>query len=198
MDCGPALDAPSVVLLVIEGLLPVATVYHRTLVDSIVAAIRWRCYASIRRALTAAVAMATVLLLGEILRGVTNWLRAVQAELVQDHISGLIHQKSMRWISRFTNPLSSMTTCTGPAEASHRPIGNPIPTGSYMLAQTGYIVWLLAGRCSVPVAVTISGTGGFLALSGYAAIALLVQGHADSALSAWYLPSCLSCFSGGH
>ncbi len=56
-------------------------------------------------------------------------------------------------------------------------IGNSISTGSYFLFQLSYIAWLLAGRCSAPVALTISGAGGFLAVSVYAAIALLLQGH---------------------
>jgi len=39
--------------------------------------------------------MAMVLLISELLRGVINWVRTAQAELVQDHIMGLIHRKSI-------------------------------------------------------------------------------------------------------
>ncbi len=42
-----------------------------------------------------ALLMAMVLLLSELLGGVINWARTAEAELVQDHISGLIHRKSI-------------------------------------------------------------------------------------------------------
>ena len=39
--------------------------------------------------------MAGIMLVSELLRGVAGWVRAAQAELVQDHITSLIHQKSV-------------------------------------------------------------------------------------------------------
>ena len=76
-------------LLVVQGLLPAATVYlTRELINALVAR-------EIRLSITLAAAMAAVLLLGELLRGAIGWIRAVQSELVQDHINSLIHRKSV-------------------------------------------------------------------------------------------------------
>jgi ATP-binding cassette, subfamily B, bacterial len=73
------------VLLVIQGALPAATVYlSRALVNSLVAR-------EMRTTLLWATAIGIILLLGELLRGAIGWIRTVQSELVQDHISKLIH-----------------------------------------------------------------------------------------------------------
>jgi ATP-binding cassette subfamily B protein len=82
------------ILLLVQGFLPVATVYlTRPLVNGIVAGVHsggnWRPI------LLPAVLMAVVLLLSELLRGVINWVRTAEAEFVQDHITGLIHRKSV-------------------------------------------------------------------------------------------------------
>ncbi len=85
------------VLLVAQGLLPVAMVYlTRPLVDSILAAARSRGDSSqVRHALLLAGAMAAILLLAEVLRSLTVWVRTAQSELLQDHIRELIHRKSV-------------------------------------------------------------------------------------------------------
>ncbi len=86
-----------IVLLVIQGLLPVASVYlTRLLVNSLVAiagkGMEWE---SIRLILVPGVLMAGVLLLTEFLRSAIEWVRTAQSELVQDHISTLVHEKSV-------------------------------------------------------------------------------------------------------
>ena len=86
-----------VVLLVFQGLLPVATVYlTRSLVNSLVAIVgagmSWK---SIQTILVPVSLMAGVLLLTEILRSVIEWVRTAQSELVQDNISTLVHEKSV-------------------------------------------------------------------------------------------------------
>ncbi len=85
------------VLLVVQGLLPVTTVYlTRTLVNRLVAVIgigfSWE---SVQTILVPAAVMAGVLLLTEFLRSASEWIRTAQSELVQDHISALIHEKSV-------------------------------------------------------------------------------------------------------
>ncbi len=85
------------VTLAVQGVLPAATVFlTRTLVNGLVAAIRaggdWE---SFRPVLPPAIVLALVLLLSEAARGIANWIRQVQSELVQDHIRGLIHRKSV-------------------------------------------------------------------------------------------------------
>ena len=104
-------------LLVLQGLLPVAIVLlTRDLVDGLASAIggtggvmgstgavmdstsavgaslEWHSAAPV---LIPAALMGGVLLLGELLRGASDWVRAVQAKLVEDHISGLVHEKSV-------------------------------------------------------------------------------------------------------
>lgn len=86
-----------VVLLVVQGLLPVATVYlTRLLVNSLVAVIGagilWK---SIQTILLPVALMAGVLLITEVLRSLIEWVRTAQSELVQDHISNLVHKKSV-------------------------------------------------------------------------------------------------------
>lgn len=85
------------VLLVIQGLLPVATVYlTRPLVDSLAKAVGGGVgLQNIKPTLILVVLMATVLLLSGCLQGVNSWIRTAQSEQVQDYIRRLIHQKSM-------------------------------------------------------------------------------------------------------
>ena len=84
-------------LLIVQGLLPVATVYlTRLLVDSLVVVVgRGGTWESIRPSLVWITLMALVFLSKELLRGVSSYIRTIQSERVRDYISGLIHQKSM-------------------------------------------------------------------------------------------------------
>jgi len=86
-----------IILLAAQGLLPVATVYlSRPLVNSLVAAARsGGSWIEVRRALILVVLTAAVLLVTEALSGVESWIRTAQSELVQDHISSLVHEKSV-------------------------------------------------------------------------------------------------------
>ena len=85
------------VLLIIQGLLPAATVYlTKLLVDALVAAVgAGSSWPSLRPVLSFAALMAGLMLLTELLRSVTSWIRAAQADLLYDHIRGLIHQQSV-------------------------------------------------------------------------------------------------------
>jgi len=85
------------VLLVIQGLLPVASVYlTRALVDNLVTALRADAsWSAFQEVLPFVIGMAIVLLLTELLSYVTGFVRTVQGEMVRDHISGLIHKKSV-------------------------------------------------------------------------------------------------------
>jgi ATP-binding cassette, subfamily B, bacterial len=84
-------------LLLVQGVLPAATVYlTRSIVDSIVAVAGANISpSSIQTLLLPALLMAGVLLLGEGLQGASEWVRTAQSELVQDHISGLVHQQAI-------------------------------------------------------------------------------------------------------
>ncbi|MCY7282687.1 MAG: ABC transporter ATP-binding protein/permease [Cyanobacteria bacterium CAN_BIN43] len=86
------------VLLIIQGVLPAATVYlTRTLVNQLVVVVgtgvSWQ---SVQVILLPAALMAAVLLLTEVLQGSSEWVRTAQSDLVQDYISGLVHQQSVR------------------------------------------------------------------------------------------------------
>jgi ATP-binding cassette, subfamily B, bacterial len=84
-------------LLLVQGLLPVATVYlTRTLVDQLVVSVRaGGSWDQMRPTLILAAVMLGIMALIELLQSVTEWIRTAQSELVQDHISALVHAKSI-------------------------------------------------------------------------------------------------------
>jgi ATP-binding cassette subfamily B protein len=84
-------------LLIFQGLLPIGTVYlTRSLVNTLVAAVRATApLSSGRSALLLMAAMAALLLLAEGARVVARWVRTGLADRVQDHISQLVHRKSI-------------------------------------------------------------------------------------------------------
>ena len=87
------------VLLVIQGLLPVATVYlARAAVDSLSIALDAGSFANLqamKSPLTIIGLVATVWILTESLRSITAWVGTVQSELVSDHIYELIHTQAI-------------------------------------------------------------------------------------------------------
>jgi ATP-binding cassette, subfamily B, bacterial len=85
------------ILLVVQGLLPVATVHlTRLLVDSLVPSMAGNgTWESFRPVATLAVLLGLTLLLTELLQTGIEWARSNQSEFIQDHISALIHEKSV-------------------------------------------------------------------------------------------------------
>ena len=78
-----------IVLLIIQGLLPAAIVYlTKLVVDGVVVR-------DVRHVLLRLLLLGGVLLLMEVVRNGINWVRTVRAELLQDHITSLIHEKSV-------------------------------------------------------------------------------------------------------
>lgn len=94
-------------LLLLQGLLPVATVYlTRTLVNGLATLIGagggWQ---SLQPLIPAAIAMVIVLIAIESCQSVAKWLRTAQSELVQDHVHELIQKQAMRLdLSFYDNP----------------------------------------------------------------------------------------------
>lgn len=86
-----------VLLLIVQGVLPAAAVYlTKLLVDSLIRALRSAgSWPEMRHVLLLSLLLGGVLLLMEIVRNAINWIRTVQAELLQDHITSLIHEKSV-------------------------------------------------------------------------------------------------------
>jgi ATP-binding cassette, subfamily B, bacterial len=84
-------------LLIIQGLLPIVTVYlTRALVDNLVVALQAEdSWSAFRSVLPFVIVMAGVFLVGALLEYTASFVRTMQAERVKDHISGLIHHQSI-------------------------------------------------------------------------------------------------------
>src|SRR3989454_9731081 len=84
------------ILLVVQGLMPVALVYlTKPLVDGLQAAVgRGTSWETVRPVLLIVVGIGGVLLLTELLKVCLEWIGTAQSELVQDHITDLVHAKS--------------------------------------------------------------------------------------------------------
>lgn len=84
-------------ILIALGLAPLASVaLTKKLVDALVVATRsgvsWQ---SARPAVIAGALIAAVAIASELLQGMMDWVRTAQSELIQDHISSLVHQQSI-------------------------------------------------------------------------------------------------------
>jgi len=86
-----------IVLLIVQGLVPAAIVYlTKLVVDGVVTALRnGSQWPDVRPVVMRLVVLGSLLLLMEVVRNAINWVRTVQAELLQDHITALIHEKSV-------------------------------------------------------------------------------------------------------
>src|SRR6266436_4084665 len=85
-----------IILLVVEGVLPAASVYlTKLVVDGLVKALKnGGSWPDVRSVLVLVAVLAGFMLLLEIVHGAIGWIRTVQAELLKDHITSLIHAKS--------------------------------------------------------------------------------------------------------
>ena len=83
-------------LLVVQGLMPVALVYlTRPLVDGLAKTVgHGTSWDTVQPVLIVAVCIGSILLLTELLRVCLEWIGASQSELIQDHIIDLVHRKS--------------------------------------------------------------------------------------------------------
>ena len=82
------------VLLLIQGLLPAATVYlTREVVNSLASALE--SSTDVGRALLLVALMAGLMLFKLLLGGVSSWVQTMQSEKVQDHLYELVHTQAM-------------------------------------------------------------------------------------------------------
>jgi len=112
-------------LLLIQGLLPIATVYlSRALVDSLVSALgSGRDWAAIQPTLVWVGLLALVMLANEILGSLSTWVRTAQGELVSDHIYSLIHEKAVNLdLSFFETPAFYDQLHRARVDALRRPV----------------------------------------------------------------------------
>jgi len=86
-----------VVLLVAQGLLPVAMVHlTRVVVDRLATATATEMTpGSVWHVMSPAIVLALVYLLSELMRALTRLVRTAQADLVRDDVSGLVHRHTM-------------------------------------------------------------------------------------------------------
>jgi len=96
-DATPRWTAVWVFLLIAQGLLPVALVYlTRIVVDRLTlvagAGVSWE---ALRAVLVPGGLMASLILLTEALRAGARLVRTAQTDLVRDHVSGLIHERTI-------------------------------------------------------------------------------------------------------
>jgi ATP-binding cassette, subfamily B, bacterial len=144
-------------LLTIQGLLLVATVYlTRVLVDRLAGSLRGGELGSDLLPLLALVAsLAGILLVSEVLRSLIAYIRTVQGEILKDHISGLIHQKSAAVdLAFYESPDFYDHLHRARAEAGYRPvamlesIGHLIHNGLTLVAMGAVLlpfgIWLPA------------------------------------------------------
>ncbi len=136
-------------LLVAQGLLPIASVYlARAAVNALVAAIRaggkWDV---VLPTLVLAAAFAAVLLALEVMHNLNTWVRTALAEYTQDHISGLIQAKSVTAdLAFYDTPEFYDNLHRAREEASYRPallvdsIGGLLQNGITLVAMTAVLI----------------------------------------------------------
>jgi ATP-binding cassette subfamily B protein len=112
------------VVLVGQGVLPVATVYlTRILVDALVAGVKGRAGTSWHAVVGPGIAFAIVLLLGEVLPTIASWVSLGQSECVQDHIQARIHRQSVEVdLGFYETPEFYDHLHRARMEASYRPV----------------------------------------------------------------------------
>lgn len=138
-----------VVLSVVEGLLPVLLVYlTRFLVDSIVF---WANHRQdddeLLRVLVAGAMIAGVMIVTRVLRSARSWTGEAQADLLRDHISGLIHAKSVEADLQFyDSPEFYDHLHRAREEARYRPVqlldnlGSLLQNGITLIAMIGILI----------------------------------------------------------
>lgn len=149
-----------IVLLGLQGLLPGVSIYvTRSLVDSLVL-VALHDGTAVHTALVLVALMAVILLFSELLRSATAWVRTSQAELIQDHLSGLIHRKSTEMdLEFYESPDYYDHLHRARSEASHRPVALLESLGSMLqngITLAAMLIVLLPFGLWVPMALLAS------------------------------------------
>ncbi len=137
------------ILLLFQGMLPVAIVYlTRWLVDGLVASVEaGGTWESVQPTLILVALMAGVMLANELLNSASGWIRTAQSELVKDHISTLIHKKSVAVdLAFYESPEYYDHLHRARAEAQYRPLallenaGNLVKNSITLLAMAAVLI----------------------------------------------------------
>ncbi len=134
------------VLLVVQGLVPVAIVYlTRLLVDSLAAAVvaKSTAWENINMLLMLVGLLAALMLLNQLLSSAAGWARSAQSELIQDHISALIHDQSIAVdLAFYEMPEYYDRLDRARSDASYRPVA--LVAGLGQLVQDGITLVAMA------------------------------------------------------
>ncbi|MCS6814772.1 MAG: ABC transporter ATP-binding protein, partial [Cyanobacteria bacterium] len=149
-------------LLGAQGCLPVATVYlSRVVVDRLVIVLgQGTDWQSIQHLLLPMGFMAVVLIVTELLRGLSTWVRTVLGELVRDQITSLVHQQSAAIdFAFYESPDYYDRLYRVRSDASFRPlmlleqVGDLLQSGITLIAMVGV---LLPFGLWLPIALLVS------------------------------------------
>jgi ATP-binding cassette subfamily B protein len=133
------------VVLVVQGFLPVGlVVLTKPLVDGLQSAVgQGATWERIQPVLLIALAIGGIMLASEVLKVALEWIGVVQAELVQDHISDLVHAKSASVdLAFYETPDFYDHLYRARGDASNRPLALLESTGS--LLQNGITLVAMA------------------------------------------------------
>lgn len=133
-------------LLILQGLLPVGLVYlTKYIVNSLIPAINsGGAWQDVRPTMLFILAFALLALLMEGLRSATSWVETVQSELLRDHITNLIHEKSIEAdIAFYELPDYYDHLHRAREEASYRPVAL-LKSGGSLLQSTVTLVAMSA------------------------------------------------------
>lgn len=137
------------VLLLVQGILPVASVYlTRALVDGLVAVLgKGADWTSLLPVMAPAALLVVVLLLTQVMGSLARWVRTAQSERVQDYISELIHAQSTSLDMSFFETTDYFDRLfRAQSEARYRPItlldnlGSVLQNGLTLVAMAAVLV----------------------------------------------------------
>jgi ATP-binding cassette subfamily B protein len=163
-----------VLLLLIEGIVPAGLVYlTRILVDQLAAlAGTGTSWEGLREVVTPAVLMAALLLLTEILRAGGRLVRTAQADLVRDHVSGLIHNRAVSVdIAQFESPAYHDRLYRARIDAHERPVALVQNIGTLLqnaITLAAMAIVLIPFGWWVPLALAISTVPALVVVARYA------------------------------
>jgi ATP-binding cassette subfamily B protein len=161
-DAAPSWTAAWAALLIVQGVLPVATVYlTRALVNSLVALISGEVgWEAVRVPLFLVLLMALVLLMQTLLASLSTWVRTAQSELVSDDLSDRIQAQALALdMTYYETPSYYDQLHRARIDAMNSPLlllenmGNLVQNGITLVAMAGV---LLPYGLWVPAALLIS------------------------------------------
>jgi ATP-binding cassette subfamily B protein len=163
------------ILLLLQGLLPIVTVYLlRSLVNALTAAVQLeRSSSSIQPILFLLGLMIVVQLLSEALRVAASYVRVKQSELVQDYIAGLIHDQSVNLdLAFYESPDFYDHLHRAREDTNHRPVillesvGGIVQNGITLVAMA---IVLMRFGIWMPLALLFSAVPALLIVARYTA-----------------------------